>query len=472
MERTRRIGEAFITIGGSRSMAVTLVCLGLLAAGCTPSQAVHHRDVQGPGSRIEAAALLPVPAVPLPDPATAKRLSLDQILAHADRHAPLIQVARRKAALGEAEVTAASPLLQDNPDVAVTAGGRTIGGEGLFLFEASVEQRFEIAGERGLRIEVAEERHKLSRAQLEEARWEVHRQVHSLFSEALMDREQLEAADRLVDFAEELRDIAEKRARVGDTPAFTGIVARAEAAQAGQERIAAKQQYDSALLQLAEVAGWPSRRLPKLAGALPPVRKAPPLGELHAKARRHQPGLRSRALAVSAAEAQVRMEDREAWPEPALGFAYGREGEAGAVAHVWLGTLSVPVPIWNRNQGGRARARAARAVAQAERDAAGSWLQVRIVRAAGAVDAAAERVTIYGSAIVPVFDHNLKLIRRAYELGEIDIHRVSQIRERVLSNQQAALAALADYHQAVATLEALLGTEVWSVSAGQKRTTP
>jgi cobalt-zinc-cadmium efflux system outer membrane protein len=472
MRPANRIGDIFITIVDSRFAASVALLLGLLAPACAPSQVVRHPAADHPSSAIPTAEPRHVPAVALPDPATAQRLSLPQILAYADRHAPLIQVSRRKAAAGAAEVEAASPLLQDNPEVGVAAGGRTVGGDGFFLLEASVEQRFEIAGERGLRIEAAEHLEKLASAQLEEARWDVHRQVHALFAEALMAREQLGAADRLVDFAEELREIAEKRAGVGDTPAFTEIVARAEAAQASQERIAAKQRHDSLLVQLASVAGWPSLQLPELSGVLPPVRKAPPLSELHAKATRHQPGQRSRALAVNAANAQVRLEDREAWPEPALGFAYAREGEAGAAAHVWLGTLSLPVPIWNRNQGGRARARAALEVAQAERDAATSWLQARIARAAAAVDAAAERATIYGSAIVPAFDGNLKLIRRAYELGEIDIHLVSQMRERVLSNQQAALSALADYHQAVATLEALLGTEVWAATLAQKRTTP
>ncbi|MBW2457730.1 MAG: TolC family protein [Deltaproteobacteria bacterium] len=450
----------------------TVVVAALLAAGCATSPAGPSTRPASPPPSPGPAGGLPISSAAVPDPATTERLSLGQLLAYANRHAPLIQVAQRRAAAGAAEVEAASPLLQDNPEVGLSAGGKTMNGNTWFQLEASVEQRFEIAGERGLRIEAAEQLEKLSGAQLDEARWEVHRQIHGLFSEALMAGEQLAAAARLLAFAEELRAIAEKRATAGDTPPFTELVARAEVAQARQAHTAARQQRDAVMLQLAEVAGWPTTKLPPLAGTLPPVRKAPPLPELLAKAQRHQPGQRSRALALSAAQAQARLEDREAWPEPALGFAYGREGEADGAAHVWVGTLSLPLPIWNRNQAGRARARANVEVARAERDAAASWLSARLVRAATAVDAAAERVTIYGEAIAPAFDRNLKLIRRAYDLGEIDIHRVSQIRERILSTQQQALAALADYHQAVASLEALLGTEVWSAEATQPEAAP
>jgi cobalt-zinc-cadmium efflux system outer membrane protein len=362
--------------------------------------------------------------------------------------------------------------LQENPEVGLAAGGRTIDGATFLELEASVEQRFEIAGERGLRIEAAEALEKLALAEIGEARWQVHQQVHSLFAKALMAAKKLEAADRLVAFAHELQAIATKRAEAGETAPFTSIVAQAEVAQARQARVAAQQERDSVLVELAAVAGWPTTKLPPLDGELPPVRSAPPVAQLLESALRHQPGQRSRALAVRAAEARVRLEDREAWPEPTVGFAYGREGEADATAHVWVGTVSIPVPLWNRNQAGRARARAELDVAQAELDTAETWLRARILKAAGEVDAAAERARIYGRAIVPAFNRNLTLIRRAYELGEIDIHRVSQIRERVLASQHQALEALADYHQAAARLEALLGTEVWGHHTARERTTP
>jgi cobalt-zinc-cadmium efflux system outer membrane protein len=88
-------------------------------------------------------------------------------------------------------------------------------------------------------------------------------------------------------------------------------------------------------------------------------------------------------------------------------------------------------------------------------------LRARLARAAGAVDAAAERVKIYGTHILPAFERNLEKIRRAYDLGELEIHQVSQIRERVLATQQEGLDALGDYYRAVAELEALLGTDIW-----------
>jgi cobalt-zinc-cadmium efflux system outer membrane protein len=172
------------------------------------------------------------------------------------------------------------------------------------------------------------------------------------------------------------------------------------------------------------------------------------------------PAFRTRALAVAEAESRARLEAREAWPEPVVGLAYGREGESEAGVDVWLATLSLPIPLWDANRGDRARAGAELEVAWAEEAALHRQWTARLGRAALAVDMAAERVAIFGADVLPVVEQNLALIQRAYELGELDIHAVSQTRERLLDSQIRALDARADYVRALAELEALLGTEV------------
>ncbi len=450
----------------SQAAKVMTLALGLLVAGCAGAQATIRTTAQHPGAAAHSAVdPLHLPDVAPPDPVTAQQVSLDELLAYADAHAPRVRVGRQQAALGEAEIEAASPWLQDNPELGAAAGGRRIGSTTLFQLELSLEQRIEIAGERGLRLEAAEATRDLARIDLTQARWEVHAEVHALFYDMLLAKKRLGAADQLVAFAESLHDIADKRARAGDTAPFTLLVAQAELAQARQARVAEQQVGAAAELALAAVVGWPTGRLPELRGSLGPVRRAPALSRLEAMALRHHPVLRGMALALRAADAQVRLEDREAWPEPALGVVYARDGEeAGPATHLWLGTLSVPLPIWQRNQAGRARARAERELTRAEGGALQATLRARLARAAGAVDAAAARVKIFGTHILPAFERNLGKIKRAYDLGEIDIHEVSQIRERVLATQQQGLAALSDYYRAVAELEALLGTDIWPPS--------
>src|SRR5690606_12114913 len=109
--------------------------------------------------------------VSLPEPSRGGPLSLDAILAYADRHAPDLQVARERLGLGDAAVAGAAPLLPDNPSLSVGAGPR-IGPDGSYTdLTASLSQRFEIAGERGLRLEAAGRTRDRLEAELDEARW-------------------------------------------------------------------------------------------------------------------------------------------------------------------------------------------------------------------------------------------------------------------------------------------------------------
>ena len=132
----------------------------------------------------------------------------------------------------------------------------------------------------------------------------------------------------------------------------------------------------------------------------------------------------------------------------------------GNLADVWLFSLQVPIPLWNRNQGGRARAKADLKIAEARRQALHVQWRAQIERAATNLNAAAQRVQIYGADVLPRAEDSMRLIQRAYDLGEIDIQAVSQTRERVLETQTQALGALSDYYAALATLEGLVGAKI------------
>ncbi|HKP63855.1 MAG TPA: TolC family protein, partial [Polyangiales bacterium] len=129
--------------------------------------------------------------------------------------------------------------------------------------------------------------------------------------------------------------------------------------------------------------------------------------------------------------------------------------------HIVLGTLSVPVPAVEHNQGARAAARADLYVARAELDAARSLLTSQVARARSEVAAAAARVRAYGTEILPRLVENLSLLRRSFELGEIDLMELSIGRERFLRIQSDALVGHLDYFVALAGLERAVGADLW-----------
>lgn len=435
--------------------------LALLIGACGPP----------PGSGLEATSPQSLSGesgddgAPIVDPKTSGPVTLAQLLAYADARAPSLAVSRQRAKIGDAEVEGAEVLVPYNPQLGVTAGGRTAGGVTRFEFGAELQQRLEIAGERGARIEAAERSRDARAAAVEVARWELHVTVHALYYKLLVRKRQLAAAAKLEVFTKTVRTVIDKRVEAGEDSPLQTIVAKAELAKAAQVVIAAKQAHRETALRLAAVTGWPASVKLEVSGKLG---KAEPIADgasLTQRALKEHPSKRWLVAEVRAAKARIEREDLEATPEPSIGVSYGREAEPGSVAHVWTGTLSMPIPIWQRNQAGRARARADLGVAKANQIAFERALAARIERAIIRVNAAAERVRVFGTDLLPAFEGNLDKLKRAFELGEVDVLQLAQIQERILVTQRAALVALEDYYDALAALEGLTGVDLLSEGA-------
>ena len=455
-----------------RPIRMWWLALSVLLNACAPSSRPGGASTPiGPGAATNLSTRQPAApdlATVLPaavDARVSGPVTLSQLLVYAAAHGPALRVARQQALIGDAEVEGAERLVPYNPSLAVRAGGRTAGGVTRFEFGTSVQQRFEIGGERGTRIEAAQRSRQARQAKLSVTRWQVHAQVHALYYQWLVREQQLVAADQIEQFVHTLATIIDKRVEAGAQSPLDTIVVRAELAKARQLVIAAKQAHRMTTLKLAEVVGWPLSVPLKVAGKLGAAPSLPKTDALLAAALQQHPSKQWLALEVRAAQARVTREDRKVWPDPSVGFSYGREAAAGGASHVWVGTVKIPLPLWERNQLGRARARADVNVARAKQQAFERALGVRIAAAVARVEAAQASVQVYGKDILPALKGNLKKLQRAFELGEIDVLEMAQIQQRILRTQQAALKALDDYYVALAALEALSGVDVLSKAA-------
>jgi outer membrane protein, heavy metal efflux system len=384
--------------------------------------------------------------------------TLEELLAYADRNAPAMRIAEARVEAGAAELEGAGAIVPYNPELALSGGGRTVDGTSRFEMEAELEQRFQIAGQRGTRLDAAEGARELAAADLDVARWRLHADVHALYDEVLLRRAQRVSFADLVKFAEATHDIIQRRIAAGEESPLTETLARAEIAEARQAALRAELLERDAELRLAQTIGWPMSTPLAVEGELAPPRQPPTLAEIKAKWAAH-PALRRAAEATRLAALRVEVEDRAAYPDPAIGLRYAREAEPVSPAHVWMATLKIPIPLFERNQAGRARARADHRLARAELEAFEAQLESELHRAVARAEAAAARAALYGSDILPTFEAGLERLARAYELGEIDVLELSQLRQRLLRTREDALDALFEYYQAIAELEALSGME-------------
>lgn len=400
---------------------------------------------------------------PIPDPSEGSDVSLGGMLAYADEHSPVLAVARSTRSRADAARVAAAIALPTNPEVSIAVGPRLgAAGRGVDV-DVALMQQIQIAGERGLRIDAAERLRDLTDAEIEQMRWAVHCDVHAAFHLALVARERVHLAERVVEFQREVLVIVERQISVGETASLTLRLAQAEVSQAEQVLVAAEQMLLASRIRLAQLSGWPVSTPPLPSGEVDMPRDPPPLDHLVAVASESLPRLRVGAARISEAEARAKLAKREAWPNPSIGVQYRREGNPTMEGpyNTVMGAVSIPIPSFQRNQGNRARARADVTVAEAELAASRQLLDGDIAQARSEVVAAARRTHAYGTEIVPRFEENLALLRRSFELGEIDILALSAGRERFLRIQSDALVAQQDYFVALAGLERVVGVDLW-----------
>lgn len=389
--------------------------------------------------------------------------TLSELLAYADQNAPAIATAQARVGLAAPDLAAAARDFPANPQIGLGAGARTAAGAAGLELEVSVQQPLEIAGEPGLRRLAARAGQRTLEAALAEVRWAVHVEVHQLFVKLRLAGERRSQAAQFVASSEASREVARKQVEAGESSPLVLLVADADLAQTRAAVIEAAQLEATLASQLAARLGWTGDAPLRLRGELPPIRPAPDRAILLKAMAAHHPALRTRGEAVAARRAQLDLAAREAWPEPSVGLAYAREAGLGAdpTAQLWMVNLSVPIPLWDTNQPGQARATAELTIADREQAEAVVALRAALAQAAIALDAAAARVALYQTGVVPRLEEHLAQLQRAYALGEVDVHQVSLTRQRLLDATRQALDARVTYYESAATLEGLVGTELW-----------
>ena len=378
-------------------------------------------------------------------PACALRLA--EVLARARAASPAVQVTVADLDATRGRLRQAR-LLPANPVISADLARHTAPGEDTKDRGVQLEQEIEVGGQRGLRIAAAG--HDVARADylLADRRRTVEGEVRrAFFGLAAADRRQGLAAERLA-LAARLAEAARRRARAGEVGALDVRLAELETARAEQERTAADTERARAAARLAVAIG------------------APPDEPLTAEAD-EQPGVPggaeqsfvARALAArpdlaAAREERARLEAEAAFvrrrglvPNPVLRGFYREEQ---LEEHIVGGGVSVPLPIWNREQGTEAAllAQASGAAVEAARLEAAIPREVHLALVRRA--AAAEAWRRYEEVALPAARSARELLERGYDGGYLSLPDLLLQQDRLLQTRAAAIDAWRDLREAEA----------------------
>jgi len=389
-------------------------------------------------------------------PATASpALTLQQSVERALEENPDLQAAEARLREAQGRLSAAQtyPL---NPVLEGGAASRDGAGESTTDFEIALGQEIELAGQRGRRIESSRAELAAERKRLQRAKQVLVAQVHLAFIAALEARELLEVTRTDAELAERLYELAQRRLDRGAGTQLDVNVAAAELGRAEGRFHAAEADYQRARADLAQAIGMDPSALPIPQGRLAAdLRPAPPLEEVLESARAHRADLQALESAETARRAQHGAARSEAWPNLTLRAFGGREEGTDRIIG---GGLSIPLPVFNRNQGRIEEALAGVHRAQAERRAGQIAVDSEVVAAHARYQAGMHTAERLRRLVFGTLEQTLDLLQRSFTAGKATWPEVIVIRRTLVDAQRELTSAEAEARRAWTDLQLAMGS--------------
>ena len=404
------------------------------------------------------------PAPALPAGADPRDLRLRDALALALARSPDLasfawQVRAAEARLLQAGVRPNPALDLKVEDVGVSGATR-----GIDQAELTVElsQLVELGGKRSSRIDRAERERELAGWDYETRRVDILTRAAQAFVAVLVAQEQLSLSEDGVRLAGSVVAGVSARVRAGSSSSVELVKAEVALASARIESEERRGALESARRSLAATWGSPEARFDRAVGSLEPVAPLPALADLKARIE-DNPDLARWSAEILERRAAVRLEEARAVPDVTARGGYRRLFDPDE--NTFVVGLSVPLPIFDRNQGGILEAESRLAQARSDRQSAESRVAAALADAHLAAETSLAQVTTLRSQVLPGARRVFETLSEGYREGRYSQLEVLDAQRTLIAARAQTVRALGDYHRAVAAVERLIGAPLGGGSA-------
>lgn len=351
------------------------------------------------------------------------------------------------------------------------ATGRPLGTVGEEEYSAGYFQPIEMGGKRRKRTSVAGFGVELARAEMLERRRQLTFDVKSRYAEAVAAQRKLEALRALLQIDRENYDLTTARVRAGDAAPLEAALFSAEASKTQAQQIMYSGRLTSALSELRRAAGLSSSEAFDIRFDFTPIPSSfPDLEALQAVAK-DRADLRALRISEKKIEAEtdlVRAEGKADLTASARYShrtsqfdAYGLTAKGAPVPlqdrdNILTLGLSIPIFTGNRNRGNIDASEARAAGARQRREFLEGVIPLEIENAYRRLEAAQQAIQLL-SGVIDQSEANLKIIREAYNLGQLRALDVLNEQRRLVDTRLSFVDAQLEAEQARIDLERAAG---------------
>ena len=400
-------------------------------------------------------------ARPVGPPATSgPALTLAEALALAEHADPTLRAKLAQVDAAEGDATQASALQANNPQFNVDASRRNVpsdtGADRRPEWSAGLSQTFEVAGQQGYRREAASRALQAVRLEIDDLRRRQRADVGQRFYKVLALQRRLELEAQAARLFDDTAGAIERRRAAGEDTRLDANVASVEAERARNQLAVVEDALVQARSQLAEPLQLPPGRLPQVVGGMEPTGVSYDGAALLEHLRRSP---RLQALAAREASAKARLDLARAgrYPDVTVGLSTGREGRLDARESLTTLSVSVPLPLFQRNAAAIGSASTQTSQARIERETAERDLPAQIHAQWTRLEILRQRVDRLQRSMVPALQANEELSQKSLKAGQISLLELIVTRRQSLDAQRDLVDAQLDYQTTRLALEADAG---------------
>lgn len=319
-----------------------------------------------------------------------------------------------------------------------------------------LNQLLELGGKRAGRTLAAGRNRDAALADLAIRRAEIRAAAVVAFYELLAAQERHRLALASLELARSTSNATARRVVAGKVSPVEET--RSQVAESGAriESMQAVAELATARRRLASLWGAPDAQLDGAAGRIDVLPALPAMSALE-KDLPHSPGLLRAQIEVERRNALTQLEHARRSPDLTLSVGAKRDEQLGRNQAVF--GLSVPIPLFDRNQGNLQQAVERAGQSRNELAATRARLAGELAQAHAQLDAARQQAEMVRQDILPGAQSAYDAAAKGFEFGKFSFLDVLDAQRTLLQARSQHLRVLTDAHRAAADIQRILGTQ-------------
>ena len=426
-----------VTVALRRRVALALVSVGLLST-TVPVPAIAQ---QGSGAA----------AVASMSPASTPRISLAEAVALALDVSPELSASRREIAAAAGQIV--QSRTRPNPELGYSLEDTQSRTRTQSL---QINWPIEMGGKRDARVNVAERNHDVAGADFDTRRADIRASVIAAYFEVLTAEERVALALASEELADKATDVVSKRVLAGKVSPVEETKSRVAGAGLRIESSQATGELRAAKLRLASLLGRDAVDVEVNSSVADAIPFLPSTNALRDRLRA-SPTIRRAQLEIQRRSAIVSLERSKAMPDITLSLGVKRPNELQR-NQILLG-ISVPLPVFDRNQGNVLEAIQREEKARDELAAVNTKITTEVMQARERLATARDQLGVLVRTILPGAKSAYDAARVGFENGKFSFLDVLDAQRTYFASKSQYIRTVSEVHRADADIDRILGDD-------------